>query len=102
MTAPLRSGSIRRTLVLQLAGIAALLSLAFFLVVRAVAEQAAEDTQDNILAASATSIADALYSERGFVRIDVEDDGEGVPEELRALLFQPLVTGRRDGTAPMC
>ena len=32
------------------------------------------------------------------VRVDVEDDGEGVPEHLRALLFLPLVTGRRDGT----
>lgn len=32
------------------------------------------------------------------VRIDVEDDGEGVPEHLRAMLFLPLVTGRRDGT----
>jgi two-component system nitrogen regulation sensor histidine kinase GlnL len=31
-------------------------------------------------------------------RIDVEDNGEGVPEKLRALLFLPLVTGRRDGT----
>jgi two-component system nitrogen regulation sensor histidine kinase GlnL len=32
------------------------------------------------------------------VRVDVEDDGEGVPEQLRAMLFLPLVTGRRDGT----
>jgi two-component system nitrogen regulation sensor histidine kinase GlnL len=32
------------------------------------------------------------------VKADVEDDGDGVPEELRALLFLPLVTGRRDGT----
>lgn len=32
------------------------------------------------------------------VRIDVEDNGEGVPDELRAMLFLPLVTGRRDGT----
>jgi two-component system nitrogen regulation sensor histidine kinase GlnL len=31
-------------------------------------------------------------------RLDVEDDGAGVPENLRALLFLPLVTGRRDGT----
>lgn len=31
-------------------------------------------------------------------RVDFEDDGEGVPEELRAFLFLPLVTGRRDGT----
>jgi two-component system nitrogen regulation sensor histidine kinase GlnL len=32
------------------------------------------------------------------VRIDVEDDGHGVPEHLRAMLFLPLVTGRREGT----
>jgi len=32
------------------------------------------------------------------VRLDVEDNGEGVPESLRDLLFLPLVTGRRDGT----
>jgi two-component system nitrogen regulation sensor histidine kinase GlnL len=32
------------------------------------------------------------------LRIDVEDDGKGVPEDLRAMLFLPLVTGRRDGT----
>ncbi len=31
-------------------------------------------------------------------RVDIEDDGEGVPEELRPLLFLPMVTGRRDGT----
>jgi two-component system nitrogen regulation sensor histidine kinase GlnL len=32
------------------------------------------------------------------VRIDIEDDGDGVPEHLRAMLFLPLVTGRREGT----
>ncbi len=32
------------------------------------------------------------------LRVDVEDDGDGVPESLRPLLFLPLVTGRRDGT----
>lgn len=32
------------------------------------------------------------------VRVDVEDNGEGVPEHLRAMLFLPFVTGRRDGT----
>lgn len=32
------------------------------------------------------------------VRLDVEDNGDGVPESLRDLLFLPLVTGRRDGT----
>jgi len=32
------------------------------------------------------------------IRIDFSDDGQGVPESLRSLLFLPLVTGRRDGT----
>ncbi len=32
------------------------------------------------------------------VRLDIDDNGVGVPESLRELLFLPLVTGRRDGT----
>ena len=32
------------------------------------------------------------------IRIDVADDGQGVPDSLQSLLFLPLVTGRRDGT----
>ena len=32
------------------------------------------------------------------VRVDVEDDGEGVAEHLKAMLFLPLVTGRREGS----
>lgn len=32
------------------------------------------------------------------IRLDVIDNGQGVPESLRSLLFLPLVTGRRDGT----
>jgi len=34
----------------------------------------------------------------GVIRLDVIDNGQGVPESLRSLLFLPLVTGRRDGT----
>jgi two-component system, NtrC family, nitrogen regulation sensor histidine kinase GlnL len=30
--------------------------------------------------------------------VQVEDDGPGVPEELRSSIFYPLVTGRPDGT----
>lgn len=30
--------------------------------------------------------------------VQVEDDGPGVPDELRASIFYPLVTGRADGT----
>jgi two-component system nitrogen regulation sensor histidine kinase GlnL len=32
------------------------------------------------------------------VRLDIKDNGCGVPESLRGMLFLPLVTGRRDGT----
>ncbi len=32
------------------------------------------------------------------IRLDISDDGHGVPDSLRSLLFLPLVTGRRDGT----
>jgi len=32
------------------------------------------------------------------IRVDISDNGPGVPEALRSLLFLPLVTGRRDGT----
>ena len=32
------------------------------------------------------------------LRLDVTDDGDGVPEALRQLLFLPMVTGKRGGT----
>ena len=32
------------------------------------------------------------------IRIDIEDDGGGVPDKLRPLLFLPMVTSRRSGT----
>lgn len=35
---------------------------------------------------------------RRVVRIDVVDDGPGVPPELREHIFYPMVTGRPDGT----
>ena len=71
MSPHLPKWSIRRRLGVQLSIIAALLSIAFFFTVRTIAEQAAADTQDSILAASATSIADALYTERGAIRLDL-------------------------------
>lgn len=39
-----------------------------------------------------------LQVSQAALRVDVEDNGTGVPERLRPLLFLPLVTGRRDGT----
>ncbi|MGR3662852.1 MAG: sensor histidine kinase [Paracoccaceae bacterium] len=47
------------------------MSLAFFLVVREVAERAAEGTQDDILSASATAIADSLRSEGNGVTLEL-------------------------------
>lgn len=39
-----------------------------------------------------------LPGQKMLLRLDVEDDGEGVPEALRPMLFLPLVTGRRGGS----
>ncbi len=71
MTGPVARGSIRRTLFLQLCAIAALLAVAFFFIVRSLAEGAAEQTQDDILAASATAIADSLRAEDGAVTLEL-------------------------------
>lgn len=64
-------GSIRRRLFFQLAGIAALLSMTFFFTLREVAERTAEGTQDSIIAASATAIADSLRSDDGEVSLEL-------------------------------
>jgi two-component system nitrogen regulation sensor histidine kinase GlnL len=39
-----------------------------------------------------------LHTPHALLKVDVEDDGVGVPKALRPLLFLPMVTGRRDGT----
>jgi len=64
-------GSIGRRLTLLLAGVAALLSVVSWGMVTGFARQAAERTQDNVLAASATSIADTLRTEQGEVRLEL-------------------------------
>ena len=65
------SGSISRRLTLLLAVVAALLSLLSWSMVSSFARQAAERTQDNILSASASIIAEALRSEDGEVRLEL-------------------------------
>lgn len=45
-----------------------------------------------------TNVHIGTRRERLAVRIDVVDDGPGVPEEIRRSLFLPLVTGRPNGT----
>lgn len=65
------TGSIGRRLTYLLAGVAALLSLLSWWMVTELAREAAERTQDNVLAASATAIAEALRSEQGEVRLEL-------------------------------
>ncbi|MXU66631.1 HAMP domain-containing protein [Rhodobacteraceae bacterium KN286] len=63
--------SLRRRLFLQMLGVAAVLSVALYLTVRTVAERAAEATQDNILAASATAIAEAARAADQGILVDI-------------------------------
>ncbi|WP_439124562.1 sensor histidine kinase [Marivita sp.] len=65
------TGSIGRRLTLLLAGVAALLSVLSWWMVTELARQAAERTQDNVLAASVTTIAETLRSEQGEVRLEL-------------------------------
>lgn len=64
-------GSMRGRLFLQLVAVAAILSMALFLLIQTVARQAAEGTQDDILAASAIAIADSLRAEGGAVTLEL-------------------------------
>jgi two-component system sensor histidine kinase TctE len=65
------TGSIRRRLTLLLAGVAAVLSLVSWAMVTGLARQAAERTQDNVLAASATAIAETLRADQGEIRLEL-------------------------------
>ncbi len=63
--------SIGKRLTLLLAGVAALLSLLSWGMVTGLAREATQRTQDNVLAASATAIAETLRSEQGEVRLEL-------------------------------
>lgn len=64
------SGSLRNRLVVTLIGGAAILAILLFFVIRNYATQVAQQGQDNILNASATSILDAAAIQDGAVEID--------------------------------
>ena len=107
MTSFFDKSSIRRRLTIQLFVIAAILSLAFFLIVRVVAGQAASETQDNILAASATSIADALYSDRGSITLELPYSALSMLGTIsedrvfyRVIIGDETLTGYEDLPAP--
>lgn len=65
------TGSIGRRLTLLLAGVAAVLSVVSWAMVTGLARQAAERTQDNVLAASATTIAETLRTDQGEIRLEL-------------------------------
>jgi len=72
MSAELKAaGSIRRRLSLQLLSNAALLTLLLVFIVRSFAQQLAEQSQDNILMASVTSILDASAIQQGELTVDI-------------------------------
>lgn len=64
-------GSILRQLVMQLLAGAAVLAVLLFFIVQNFARQLAEESQDNILAASVTSILDAAAVEGGELTLDL-------------------------------
>lgn len=66
-----RARSLRQRLLLQLLAIAALLSAVLYLTVRTVAGQAAEATQDSVLASATTIIAEQLRAGADGVEIDL-------------------------------
>ncbi|KNG92666.1 HAMP domain-containing histidine kinase [Pseudaestuariivita atlantica] len=68
---PKVSGSLRKRLVLTLIGGAALLAFLLFLAVRNFAVQVAQQGQDNILFASASSMLDAASLRDGVVEVDL-------------------------------
>ena len=72
MTAPPQfAGSIRRRLVLQLLVVAAVLAVLLYLSVRQVAGDAVEATQDSVLGAATTTVAEVLRGAEDGVDVDI-------------------------------
>jgi len=65
------AGSLRNRLVITLIGVAAVLTLLFYFVIRAYAAQIALQSQDNILGASVTAMLDAAIIREGVVKVDL-------------------------------
>ncbi len=71
MTRPVVKGSIRRRLLLLLFCASAILAVLLYFVVQTVARQVAQQSQDNILAASAISVLDSARSVNGAITVDL-------------------------------
>jgi signal transduction histidine kinase len=53
---------------------------------------------ENALQAGAKNVSTRASRAGDVITIDVSDDGPGVPSEVRARLFEPLVTSKKTGT----
>lgn len=71
MSTPVAHGSIRRRLLLSLLASAAVLAIVVYFVVQSVARQVAQESQDNVLTASALSILDSARLSGGEISIDL-------------------------------
>ena len=71
MTQPVAQGSIRRRLLILLLVGAAIFSVLLYFIVQSVARQVAQESQDNILAASALSVMDSARSVEGEITVDL-------------------------------
>ncbi|CUH83269.1 sensor histidine kinase [Thalassovita mediterranea] len=65
------NGSLRRRLLLSLLASSAVLAIVVYFVVQSVARQVAQDSQDNVLTASALSILDSARLSSGEITIDL-------------------------------
>ncbi|MEO0486410.1 MAG: sensor histidine kinase [Pseudomonadota bacterium] len=68
---PVRQGSLRRKLLVSLLAGAAILTVGVFFMVLSVARQVAQESQDNILLASATAILDSARYTGGQITMDL-------------------------------
>lgn len=71
MSTPVAHGSIRRRLLLSLLVSAAVLAVVVYFMVQSVARQVAQESQDNVLAASALSILDSARFSGGQINVDL-------------------------------
>jgi signal transduction histidine kinase len=53
---------------------------------------------ENASQAGAKNVTTRACRSGDVITIDVSDDGPGVPSEVRAKLFEPLVTSKKSGT----
>jgi len=101
------TGSLRYRLILQLLIIAALLSVGLYFAVRSLAQQAASETQDNILLASATAMAETVRFQQGEILLDIPYSAlsmlGSISEErvfYRVIADEVTVTGYHDLPVP--